>query len=61
MTLAQFNYEPTLRGFVKTRNEWVKILSENPDNTDAAETIVRLNAKIILIRGLRPAGVEYDG
>jgi hypothetical protein len=47
-----------VREFETTRNNWVKILRENPDNTEAAQMIISLNSKLPLIRSLRPLETE---
>lgn len=53
----------TIRAFKQSRAEWIDILQmSGGEATHAAEHIVRINAKIELLRGIRtPYPDDYEG
>ena len=50
----------TIKGFRKSRADWIEILVKNPNNTAAAENIVKINAKLELLDTLRFAEGDYS-
>lgn len=48
MTNKQLDRE--IKSFMKLRRQWVDMLNKNPENTSAAEHVIRINAQIDLLR-----------
>lgn len=52
MAVSRFNAKSHVEAFEEARQGWLDILVKNPNNTAAAEMIVKINAKLDLIRTL---------
>lgn len=50
MAMSMFNARRQIDNFEQIRGEWLEILNKNPNNSDAAQHIVSINAKLELLR-----------
>lgn len=54
------NYKRQLESLRESRDSWLVILNNNPDNVEAATYVLRLNSKIEFVKTLKILDGDYS-
>lgn len=54
------NYHSLIREFKRSRKRWIDILTANPNDSSAAQTIIHINNNLELLNNLRYQEGDYE-